>query len=51
MIQVSLSIMLIISVVLGSIIMILITNFIIDENQKQISILKVMGYTKKEGLG
>ena len=28
--------------------MILITNFIIDENQKQISILKVMGYTKKE---
>ena len=48
MIQVSLSIMLIISVVLGSIIMILITNFIIDENQKQISILKVMGYTKKE---
>lgn len=48
MIQVSLSIMLVISVILGSIIMILITNFIIDENQKQISILKVMGYSQKE---
>ena len=48
MIQVSLSTMLIISVILGSIIMVLITNFIIDENQKQISILKVMGYSQKE---
>ena len=48
MIQVSLTTMLIISVILGSIIMVLITNFIIDENQKQISILKVMGYSQKE---
>lgn len=48
MIRVSLSIMLVISIILGCIIMILITNFIIDDNQKQISILKVMGYSEKE---
>ncbi len=47
MIQVSL-IYVMISVILGSIMMILITTFIIDENQKQISILKVMGYRQKE---
>ena len=28
--------------------MIVITNFIIDENQKQISVLKVLGYTERE---
>lgn len=48
MIRVSLSIMLVIAIILGCIIMILITNFIIDDNQKQISILKVMGYSEKE---
>ena len=40
MIQVSLMIMVVVAVILGSIMMILITTFIIDENQKQISILK-----------
>lgn len=48
MIRVSLSIMLVIAIILGCIIMVLITNFIIDDNQKQISILKVMGYSEKE---
>ena len=48
MIQVSLMIMVVVAVILGSIMMILITTFIIDENQKQISILKVMGYHENE---
>lgn len=48
MIQVSLMIMVVVAVILGSIMMILITTFIIDENQKQISILKVMGYRENE---
>lgn len=48
MIQVSLMIMVVVAVILGSIMMILITTFIIDENQKQISILKVMGYCENE---
>lgn len=48
MIRVSLMIMVVVAVILGSIMMILITTFIIDENQKQISILKVMGYREKE---
>lgn len=48
MIRVSLMIMVVVAVILGSIMMILITTFIIDENQKQISILKVMGYSKNE---
>lgn len=48
MIRVSLMIMVVVAVILGSIMMILITTFIIDENQKQISILKVMGYSKSE---
>ena len=48
MIRVSLTVMLIIAIILGCIIMVLITNFIIDDNQKQISILKVMGYSEKE---
>lgn len=48
MIRVSLMIMVVVAIILGSIMMILITTFIIDENQKQISILKVMGYSEKE---
>lgn len=48
MIRLSLMMMVVIASILGSLIMILITMFIIDENQKQISILKVMGYKEKE---
>ncbi len=48
MIRVSLMMMVVVAVILGSVMMILITTFIIDENQKQISILKVMGYSEKE---
>lgn len=48
MIRVSLMMMVVIAAILGSMMMILITMFIIDENQKQISILKVMGYREKE---
>lgn len=48
MIRISLMMMVVIAAILGSMMMILITMFIIDENQKQISILKVMGYREKE---
>ena len=48
MIHTSLSIMVIVAILLGSFMMIIITNFIIDENQKQISILKIIGYSDRE---
>ena len=48
MIRISLQVMVIVSIIIGSFMMIVITNFIIDENQKQISVLKVLGYTEKE---
>ncbi|MDE5977724.1 MAG: ABC transporter permease [Turicibacter sp.] len=48
MIRISLMIMVGVAMILGSIMMVLITTFIIDENQKQISILKVMGYSERE---
>lgn len=48
MIRISLMTMVVVAIILGSVMMILITTFIIDENQKQISILKVMGYNEKE---
>ena len=40
--------MVVVTVILGSLMMVLITTFIIEENQRQISILKVMGYSRKE---
>ncbi|MGL4374284.1 MAG: FtsX-like permease family protein [Turicibacter sp.] len=48
MINVSLVGMMIVAIILGFVIMTIIANFVIDENQKQISILKVMGYNEKE---
>lgn len=48
MIRISLLVMVGVAMILGSLMMVLITTFIIEENQKQISILKVMGYRKKE---
>ncbi|MCL1949864.1 MAG: FtsX-like permease family protein [Turicibacter sp.] len=48
MIRVTLQIMVGVSVGLGSFMMIVITNFIIEENRHQISILKVMGYGEFE---
>jgi len=44
MIRITLQVMVVIAVILGSFMMVVITNFIIDENRQQISILKVMGY-------
>lgn len=48
MIRITLQVMVVIAVILGSFMMIVITNFIIDENRQQISILKVMGYGEFE---
>lgn len=48
MIRISLQMMVVVAIIIGSFMMIVITNFIIDENQKQISILKVMGYSEQE---
>ena len=48
MIRISLQVLVIVAVIMGSFMMIVITNFIIEENQKQISILKVMGYSEQE---
>ncbi len=48
MIRISLLVMVVVTVILGSLMMVLITTFIIEENQRQISILKVMGYSRKE---
>lgn len=48
MIRVSLQLMVVIASLIGSFMIIIITNFIIEENQKQISILKVMGYQEQE---
>lgn len=44
MIRITLQVMVVAAVILGSFMMIVITHFIIDENRHQISILKVMGY-------
>ena len=44
MIRVTLQIMVVVAVLLGSFMMVIITYFIIDENRQQISILKVIGY-------
>ena len=46
MIRISLTVMVVGAVLIGSFMMLVITTFIIDENRQQISILKVMGYAE-----
>jgi len=48
MIRVTLQFMVVITVLIGNFMLVVLTNFVIEENQKQISILKVMGYSERE---